>query len=136
MQDIGEYITEQLQRFRNGDASGVFFNLLELDSSATAHLVRSFQSEKDADCRELIVEVIWQRRDPQAIPFLSESLNDPDPLVWQQAIDGLVAFGSPDALAVLREARKRQSSNSDQAIVFREWIDEAIDQVEKRVRTA
>jgi hypothetical protein len=50
-------------------------------------------------------------------------LDDSDPGVWKEALDGLIALGAPAALNVVRQSRV--SAKVEKA----EWLDEAIEQI-------
>jgi hypothetical protein len=124
-------IAYYLERFRKGDRDGSFFGLLEMEHEILPELMAAFRIERDGRVREFLVEVIWQHRQPSVIPFLGEALHDVDPVVWKQALDGLVTLASPTALETLSEARKLQP-----AADFRRLLDEAIEQAESEIRKA
>ncbi len=124
-------VADCLERFQRGDRDGAFFGLLEMEHGIVPDLIARFRGEPDRRVREFLVEVIWQHRQPSAIPFLGEVLRDSEPAVWRQALDGLATLGSPAALEVLREARMQQES-----AVLRDWLDEAIERVESDIRRA
>ena len=134
--DITQIVTAYLEKFRKGDCENTYFDLTELGAVAIPSLIEAYHSETDACVRELLVEVIWQLREPSMIPFLGEALLDEDESVWKQAIDGLVALASVEAADVLRSARKRKFLRQKDAEEFQGWIDEAISQVENCTRRA
>jgi hypothetical protein len=78
--------------------------------------------------------VAWQRRDPSVFPFLGETLHDRREEVWQEALAGLVGFGSSAALEVLRFARTCKFIDESETKRFRRWLEEAIQYLEERVR--
>jgi len=121
-------IAECLHRYRRGDHDAAFFGLLETDHHILPELIAAFRTETDSRVRAFLVEVIWQHRQQSVIPFLGEALHTPEPVVWKQALDGLVAMASPAALEVLHSAR--QSSTDE----FRSWIEEAIEQAQEQMR--
>jgi len=127
-------IVEYLQLFRKGDRDGAFFGLLEMDHEVVPQLIAAFRSERDNRVREFLVEVIWQHRQPSAIPFLGEALHDAVAAVWKQALDGLVTLASPAALDVLRAGRTRQFPTERETDEFRRRLDEAIEQAESEVQ--
>ena len=96
----------------------------ELDVQALPILEQYAVSEQDEDVRAILVEAVWQYRRPESIPFLAQMLKDPSKKVWKAAIDGLVTFGTDDALLALKTAKARTSAKQ------LEYIDEAIDQLE------
>ncbi|HTQ39337.1 MAG TPA: HEAT repeat domain-containing protein [Pirellulales bacterium] len=135
MQVYSDVAAYYLERLRAEDNSAAFFGLLESDSSVVPDLVALYRSESDPSIREFAIEVLWQRRDLSIIPLLGEALHDPNTAVWQQALDGLVALASPESLAVLRQAQTKQFSKQGDAQEFRQWIDEAIEQIELKLKS-
>lgn len=71
----------------------------------------------------MLVEAIWQHRQPSVIGFLADVLGDPVPVVWKQALDGLVTLASPESMRVLRSAADNECDAERRA-----WIEEAIEQ--------
>lgn len=116
-------VADGLSLYRQGRCEDAFC-LLSGAGQEITELVAAFRGESDGPCRAFLVEVIWQHRQQSAVPFLTEALSDPDDAVWRQALDGLVTLASPESLAALRIARESRDDT------FREWIDEAIEQVE------
>jgi hypothetical protein len=90
MSNTKEAVEYYLEQLRAGRAP--FFDLLELGAIAIPELVDAYRAEADGGYREFLVEVIWQYRDPSAIPFPAEALRDDAADVWKEAIDGLVAM--------------------------------------------
>jgi hypothetical protein len=133
MESTTSQIAECLQRFLKGDRDGAFCTLLEMEHSILPDLMAAFRSERDSRVREFLVEIIWQHRQPSAIPFLGEALRDGEAAVWKQALDGLVTQASPAALDVLRAARTRQFPTQRETEEFRRWLDEAIEQAESEI---
>ena len=105
METTDSIVAEYLQRFRKGDREGAFHNLLEKGHEILPVLMAAFHSECDSQVREFLVEVIWQHRQPSVIPFLGEALQDPEPEVWKQALDGLVTLASLAALEIYLDFR-------------------------------
>ena len=116
-------LDDYLQQARSGDVESAFHNLLELDPSALPALQQAYFLEEDPVVRSLLVEVIWQHREPSVVGFLANALNDPAPDVWKEALDGLVTLASPESLQRLQSAARSQRDPERQA-----WIEEAIEQ--------
>jgi hypothetical protein len=79
--------------------------------------------------RALIVEAVWQHRQPTSVDFLAIALDDPHPDVWKQALDGLVTLASPESRKVLELAKSRLA---EEDAILRARIEEAIDQIDER----
>ncbi len=126
--NYAELIADLIECLRNPqteeDAWHSFEHLEFLDVEGLPILQQFAVSERDEEIRATLVEIIWQRRKPESVPFLGQMLTDPGKKVWKAAIDGLVTLGTEDALVALKTTRAKVSSNEI------EYIDEAIDQIE------
>ena len=69
------------------------------------------------------------------MPLLGSALADSADSVWKEALDGLVAIGGPEALQALRQARARLTTDARDSNK-REWIDEAVDQINEQAPPA
>jgi len=127
--DRNEHFDYYLTRLRSGDPDAVF-SLLELGTSVLPLLERAFSTEPDPEVREDLVHVAWQTRVPTALPMLTSAMDDPEPRVWKEAIDGLVTLGTPEAASVLRDAMVRNPNRRTTGrYSFSEWIDDALFQI-------
>ena len=63
------------------------------------------------------------------------ALNNNAEEVWQEALNGLVAFSSPASLKILQSARSRKFTEETEAKRFNLWLEEAIQQVEFELRS-
>ncbi len=117
-----EFIAHYIERLRK--AKGPIEECSPLEEVDPKILEPYAISEQDENVRAYLVEVIWQHRRPELVPFLARVLNDPSKKVWKVALDGLVVLGTDDALVALKAARAGASAKK------LEYIDEAIDQIE------
>jgi hypothetical protein len=127
-------ISDILTKFRNGDEEAAFYDLLELPGEQLDNLIREFRTEQESAVRALLVKVAWERKENGVVPFLTEALTTADELVWQQALDGLVAFASPEVNKILLTARTREFADTTLTNRFRLWLEEAIRQIEFELR--
>jgi HEAT repeat protein len=123
-------INSCLDLAKAGRREAAFHCLFDLGASALPRLTEAYRAEADPAVRDLLVEVIWQLRSPSSIDFLGEALQDPDPEVWKQALDGLVTLASPESLRILQSARDTLRVPDDD---FREWVEGAIEDVSGRI---
>jgi hypothetical protein len=123
-------IRAALEKFHRGDKESAFFELLEMPGDVLPKLIEVFRGERKPASRALLAKVAWERRDRSVIPFLGEVLMDSEEEVWQEALDGLVAFASNEALEILLQARNREFNKESDGKRFRLWLDEAIGQVQ------
>jgi hypothetical protein len=107
---------------------------LELPGELLPDLIREFDTEPEPHVRALLIKVAWERKEKDIVPFLHRALEIPDELVWQQALDGLVAFASPEVHEILLNARAREFVDTTLTNRFRLWLEEAIQQVEFELR--
>ncbi len=120
---MDDRLLEALALARLGDADEAFHTLRELGAEHLLAMQAACRDELDPDTRALIVDALWERRDPSVIGFLSEMLRDKSPAVWKEALDGLVAMSSDDTLRVL------QAALGEADPIRRSWIEEALEQV-------
>lgn len=110
MASFAPQIAWYLERHREGDGSTAFHGLIQLDSAALPELVSEYHAAVDTRLRVFLLEVIWQHRQQSVVPVLAAALFDPEPQVWKEALDGLVALASPSSVEALRAARTRKFS--------------------------
>lgn len=101
---------------------------LDYGSRALPCFVEAFGRETDPARRSRLVRVIWQFRDPAALPALTVALRDSHDEVWKDALDGFVTLASEQALAILRQERIALAADSNGSEKL-SWIDEAIGQI-------
>jgi hypothetical protein len=128
-------IRAAIEKFRSGEEESAFCELLEMPGDVLPAMTDIFRTEHVPEIRAFLVKVAWERRDKAALALLGEALMDRDAAVWQEALDGLVTFSSPESLQILQAARSRQFTNNPTAKRFHQWLEEAIGQVEFELRT-
>lgn len=126
-------IREILEKFRGGAEEEAFFELLEMPGDVLSALTAAFRTEQDPALRAFLVKVAWERRDPMAIYLLTEALDQTDEEIWQAALDGLVTFASPEALAVLIAARTRELTDESATKRFQSFVSEAIEYIRQTI---
>lgn len=134
MESVEARIAWYLDRLRNGERSDAFFDLIGLGPSALPILIDAFHKETEKSVKACLLNAIWEYRSSVSIPVLAEALNDPEPEVWKQALDGLVAMESREALNVLNAAKPRRLERDTEAVELRSWLDEAIEQLTEQIR--
>ena len=121
-----------LEGARSGNSEAAFFGLLDLEEDPIPALQEVYRIEPDPAIRALIVEIVWQRRQPSTVLFLADALGDPHPETWKQALDGLVALGTLEAKRVLEMAIQGSAGHDNER---RAWIEEAINELPDAART-
>ena len=106
-----------------------YFELIEADHAVVPLLIAAFRAETNRSTRALLVDAIWEHRIPAVLEFLGETLADPDPPIWKNALDGFVALGTAAALDGLRAARARVAAAPGPDAERLQWIDEAVEQI-------
>ena len=100
-----------------------FHRLLESERELLEILCRRFSAETDSIRRQALVRLAWRRGEPGTSKLLGIALDDRSPLVWKEALDGLVSAGDSDAVEILELARSISQEDK------RHWIDEVINDV-------
>jgi hypothetical protein len=132
---MDEQIRYWIQRFQEGDREGASYGLSYMGRSATADLVALFRHTSDRDLRRYLAWIIRSGNDPAAMSFFEEALLDADPDVWKEGMDGLVSLATQPALNILETAMNRQRRNEKDAAQFREWIEEACEQIRETIQS-
>jgi HEAT repeat protein len=98
-------------------------------SQALPLVAEAYYREANPKRRQSLINCLWEYRDIAALPTLRAALRDPDDRVWKEALDGLVVIGGADAQRLLEEERASLRASAREQI-RREWIDEAIEQIQ------
>lgn len=117
---IRDYVRQAL---RDGFTDREFFGLRELGEAAIPELIEQFRISEEQRIRVNLVQVLWQTRSKSTLPFLLSLLNEPDDEIWNEALDGIVAIGGPEAKSQL--AYQLSLSSGER----RERIEEAFTQM-------
>jgi hypothetical protein len=133
---MDEQIQYWIEQYQKGDQDNAFHGLLEIGHKATAKLIDCFHKTSDHQLRAFIVHVIRNYHNSSSIEFFKEALLDPNPDVWKEAMDGLISLASPQSLESLQSANNRQFTNQQDTNMFREWLEEAIQQVHTAIKIA
>ena len=108
---------------RRGAVDEAFHGLSDLDPAIIPDLEVRFRASSEAGIRVFLLRVISQYRRESTVAVLGEALLDPEPRVWQQALDGLATLACEASVEALRSAKSQRDDEE-----FRQWIDEAIEQ--------
>ncbi len=131
MEGRESHIEYYLSMYEEGDVENAFFGLLETSQDIIPELSVKYHEVNDLSLRVFLLNILWQSRRESAVPVLVEALVDDEPVIWQEAMDGLVTICSQAAIEGLRRARARQFNKPRDALIFQHWLEEAIDQAEK-----
>jgi HEAT repeat protein len=118
---------DQLKR---GQVENALCALSGASHAILPHIERAYRAELDPGLRALLVEAAWEHRIPEVVAFLAEALDDPEPVVWKEALDGLVVIATPEARAALVEVLEPRAATRKNMADFRAWVREAIDQID------
>lgn len=126
---------EKLERYlgiaRNGHVEAAFHGLIDsLDEKAIPLLEDAYRSEAMPPVRALLVKTVWNIRSPKTLDFLAEALQDPEPPVWKEALDGITSLASRESLTILESSRDELGEDRGE---FREWVAQAIEDVTGRI---
>jgi hypothetical protein len=129
MSDTQKMVQHYIAKLGDSNDDDAFHRLLELGPSVLPSIREGFRASSSRAVRHRLAEIVRHARSAEALPFLSDLLDDDEAEIWKTALDGLVSLGweqanaRPQVLDILRA--KREVVQSEQ----REWIDEAMDQV-------
>lgn len=132
MDSLEDYVADCLDMPSEGCVESALCSLREANDAVIPLLINALFREENRDIRGEIVHCIWQHRRPETIAFLAEALRDPEPGVWQEALDGLVAIGGHEAIRALEAARGTAPASGASGVLTAEWLDEALEQIRER----
>jgi HEAT repeat protein len=118
-----EQTSRYLAALHGADRENAHHRLIELGPEVIPLVTTRFQIESDQSVRSTLINIAWRTNSPAALPLLKEALDDSDPGIWKEALDGLIALGGPSALDVMRQVRARAKAEKA------EWLEEAIEQI-------
>jgi hypothetical protein len=129
---MSEEVVSHLERLHTGPrAEDAYHSLVELDDSYLPELMEAFRQEQSPPIQAVLVEVIWQHRSSETLPFLQALLRHYHSDVWKTALDGIVAINHPQGIKMLADERARLQALDDKTAQERlEWIDEAYQQLQ------
>lgn len=123
MATFDEQALQYLAALHGTDRENAHHSLIELGQGVIPLLTVRFANERDPAIRSTLVNVAWQIDASSALALPKDALNDAEPRVWKEALDGLNAVGESVAVEIIRDVRKR--ADTEKA----EWLDEAIEQI-------
>ena len=132
MQELKEFVSCNVERLSSPEWGQAYHSLIEAEPAVIPLLIEAFRKAVSSGPRAAIVEVVWQFRRPEVIEFLAEALQEPEPLIWQQALDGLVTIGGAGALRVMQTVQGQLDPADSSSTQKLQWIDEAIGQLKEK----
>jgi len=118
---------ETIRSAAEGDQDA-YHSLLEAPAELDRRLEECFESRDGTGrLRELVVELIWQRKHPRAPELLAHALADPSDEVRKQALDGLVSIGGAECRAIVARAAEACDPRDE----WRGWLVEAGEQIDE-----
>jgi hypothetical protein len=129
---MSEEVAYYLACLRDGPAEDAFFGLIEAGPDAVPLLIAAFAEPENRAVRANLVRCVWEHRRPEALGFLAGALHDPEPAVWKEALDGIVALGGGEAARTLEVAHARLAADQPRSGITAEWIDEALEQLREQ----
>jgi HEAT repeat protein len=118
-----------IQDLRAAPGGEAFRKLSSAGPDALPEIMSAVRNEKDTTVRAKLIEALWRQPDPSLVPFLIEQLNDPNEIVWKEALNGLVTVANEDARKAVKAALKKLGRKGEPMRV--EWYNEALEQIEE-----
>jgi hypothetical protein len=128
-QGMESEIFRYIEQLRGANSEDAFFALLHLDDKYLPTLINAYHQKSDIATKAHLVEIIWQHRKPDTLPFLVEALHHQHEAIWKNALDGIVTIGGTDSLNLLETEKNRLIANPLATQDRLEWLDEAIGQI-------
>lgn len=129
MKDFDADTARNLEKLKGDDSNAAYHSLIEANHAIVPILVKAYRSESIPKIRAILIKIIGQHRVQEAIPFLSEALDDNYPEVWKNALDGFVALGDPASIQILETAKQHIQVTDTLSLIKTDWINDAIQQI-------
>ena len=125
-----EIIAHYLLQLRQSKSEDTFFALIHLDESQVPDLINTYHDETNVDIQALLVEIISHYRQQASLSFLASALQNHNPQIWKNALDGIVSIGGQASIQML-EAQKQRLFVEKHSSERVEWIEEALQQIQE-----
>src|SRR5262245_50349331 len=128
MSSVHNAVRSYVESIRAGDFETGSFGLLDIPD-ALELLIDEANRPENRSIRAALTKVIWEYRRPEAIGFLGNALDDPDPNVWKEALDGLVTIDGPESAQCIMATLARVKDGLIQNGLSVDWLEEALEQI-------
>ncbi|HET9314787.1 MAG TPA: HEAT repeat domain-containing protein [Vicinamibacteria bacterium] len=108
--------------------AAAYHSLIELGPEVLPLLERRFAESRDRVFRAAIVGLACEFHSADSLPLFAAALRDAAPVVWKEALDGLVDLASLESIALLEEALKQEPPGRTPTTEWESWIAEALEQ--------
>jgi HEAT repeat protein len=108
--------------------ASAYHSLIELGPQVLPELTRRFAESREIAFRAALVGLARNIRSADALPLLDRALQDESPVVWKEALDGLVTLASPTSVRLLEEALDRTPPGDVSVEEWISWVQEALQQ--------
>src|SRR5437764_15488506 len=102
--NVRAHVEHYLREWDSSGWAAAYHALVELGPVILPELAAPLADSRDARLRASLVQIARQLRSEEAVGLFAAALEDPAPLVWKEALDGLVSLASPAAVDVLGRA--------------------------------
>jgi len=121
-------VEHYLREWASSGWAAAYHALIEMGPAILPELAARFEEAGDARFRAALVEIARQLRSEEAVGLFAAALADRSPVVWKEALDGLVVLASPAAVEVLERAHEADPPGRVSAEDWRAWSGEALEQ--------
>ena len=102
-----------------------WYHLLEADEDLSSVMIQAYNKVEASDKKEIIL-LAWEKKPPNWT-VLEVALKSKTKILWQAAIDGLVALGELKSEQLIKLEMGNRKNKND--LEFIEWAVEALEQI-------
>jgi HEAT repeat protein len=122
--DLGSQVAYYVALLSGDDSENAWHSLLDLGPDSLPYVRQAYYAVGDDRSRELLIQILAERRDKEAFGLFREALYSPSSAVWKAALDAIVSIGGSAAADLLRATEAKISKER------RKWIIEALQQID------
>jgi HEAT repeat protein len=127
MRSLPALVDHYLTEWGSSRWGGAYHSLVELGPQILPELEARFADSPSPAFRAELAQIGRQLRSEDALALFRMALQDEAPVVWKEALDGLVALASTAAIQLLEQALEDPPAPADFS-EWQAWIGEALEQ--------
>jgi HEAT repeat protein len=135
MREIPALVEHYLLEWDSPGWAPAYHSLVELGPKVLPALERRFAESRDRIFRAAIVELAREFHSVDSLPLFAAALRDAAPVVWKEALDGLVDLASLESIALLEEALRQDPPGRTPSTEWKSWLAEALEQARLALAT-
>jgi len=128
MREIAALVQHYLAEWDSTGWADAYHSLVELGPRTLPEIESYFVESGEPRFRAALVQLARRMHSAEALSLFSRALRDEAPLVWKEALDGLVDLASPASISLLEAALLETPRGRTEVAEWTSWLEEALQQ--------